>query len=48
MKGTFEICTPARTLGFFFVFERNIQMQSQVSCGIPQNHCGYLLTIFCG
>lgn len=33
----YEIYTPARTLDVIFsFFERNIQVQSHVSCGIPQ------------
>ena len=51
IKGIFlnKISTPARALGSFsgfLGFERNIQVQSQVPCGIPQNRCVYQLTIF--
>lgn len=44
-KESFKIKFPLQlglwVFGFFkIVFERNIQVQSQVSCGIPQNGCG--------
>lgn len=50
-KESFKIKFPLQlglwVLFFLIVFERNIQVQSQVSCGIPQNGCGYQFTIFC-